>query len=54
MSANHDGSLDRALEIVDAVAACGADALKLQTYTPDTITIDHDGPESSNARGAWA
>jgi N-acetylneuraminate synthase len=45
MSGNHNGSLDRALQIVDAVAATGAQALKLQTYTPDTITIDHDGPE---------
>ncbi|WP_018908198.1 pseudaminic acid synthase [Salinispora arenicola] len=44
VSGNHNGSLDRALEIVDAVAASGAQALKLQTYTPDTITIDHDGP----------
>ncbi|MBB5874392.1 N-acetylneuraminate synthase [Allocatelliglobosispora scoriae] len=44
MSGNHNGSLDRALAIVDAVAGTGAHALKLQTYTPDTITIDCDGP----------
>ncbi|WP_034593399.1 pseudaminic acid synthase [Hamadaea tsunoensis] len=45
LSGNHGGSLDRALAIVDAVADSGVHALKLQTYTPDTITIDHDGPQ---------
>ena len=44
VSGNHNGSLDRALEIVDAVADAGAQALKLQTYTPDTITVDVDTP----------
>lgn len=40
MSGNHNQSLERALEIVDAVADAGAHALKLQTYTPDTITFN--------------
>jgi pseudaminic acid synthase len=40
MSGNHNQSLDRALEIVEAVAKTGVHALKIQTYTPDTITLD--------------
>jgi pseudaminic acid synthase len=44
MSGNHNGDLDRALAIVDEVARSGAQALKLQTYRADTITIDVDTP----------
>ena len=40
MSGNHNQSLERALQIVDAAAASGAHALKIQTYTPDTMTLD--------------
>ena len=42
MSANHHQDFDRARRIIDAAASAGADAIKLQTYTPDTITIDCD------------
>jgi pseudaminic acid synthase len=45
MSGNHNQSLDRALAIVDAAADAGAEALKIQTYTPDTMTLDISGGE---------
>lgn len=44
MSGNHNGSLDRALDIVRMAAKAGAHALKIQTYTADTITLDVDSP----------
>lgn len=45
MSGNHNRSLDRALEIVDAAAESGADAIKLQTYTAATMTLDLRTPD---------
>lgn len=45
MSGNHNQTLERALEIVDAAAKTGAHALKIQTYTPDTMTLDLDERE---------
>ncbi len=56
MSGNHNQSLERSLEIVEAAAKSGAHAVKLQTYTADTMTLDHRGEDfivSSVGEGAW-
>ena len=56
MSGNHNQSLERALEIVEVATKSGAHALKIQTYTPDTMTLDLDEREFhiSDPKSLWA
>lgn len=53
MSGNHNGDINRALQILDMAKKAGADAVKLQTYRADTITIDHNSPEFMLNGGLW-
>jgi len=53
MSANHNGSLDRAFEIIEQAALAGADAVKIQSYRPDTITLNSRKPEFMVNGGLW-
>ena len=53
MSANHAGDIERAKEIIHAAKEAGADCIKIQTYTPDTITIDCDLPYFHISDGTW-
>ena len=53
MSANHNGSIEEAFKIISAAKANGADAIKLQTYKPDTITLDVKNDEFILEEGLW-
>ncbi len=53
LSANHNGDINRAFEILEMAKECGADAIKLQTYTQDTLTIDCDKEDFKIKGGLW-
>lgn len=54
MSANHAGSKNRAIDIIHAAKDAGADCIKIQTYTPDTMTIDCDSKWFQINKGTWS
>ncbi|MDF9435624.1 pseudaminic acid synthase [Chromohalobacter israelensis] len=53
LSANHNGNIETALRIIEEAKNSGADAIKLQTYRPDTITLDSDLPDFQITEGLW-
>ncbi|MBD5771141.1 pseudaminic acid synthase [Marinomonas colpomeniae] len=53
MSANHNGNIENAYKIMEMAKECGADAIKLQTYRPDTITMKSESPEFLIKGGLW-
>lgn len=53
MSANHNGNIETAFKIIEAAKQAGADAVKLQTYRPDTITLDCDSEDFQIHGGLW-
>ena len=54
ISANHNGKLERALELISQASDAGADAVKIQTYRPDTLTLKSSNPEFQISSGLWA
>lgn len=53
LSANHNGNLETALRLIEEAKKAGADAVKLQTYKPDTITLDCDSEDFKIRGGLW-
>lgn len=54
LSGNHNGSIQRLFSLIEQAKQSGADAVKIQTYTPDTITLDYDGNGFVLTEGVWA
>jgi N-acetylneuraminate synthase len=53
LSANHNGNIEQAFKSIEAAAACGADAIKIQSYSPDTMTINCDKEDFQVKGGLW-
>ena len=53
MSANHNGSIENAKKVIQMAKRCGADAVKMQSYTPDTITLNSDNADFQIQSGLW-
>ncbi|MFT7005698.1 MAG: pseudaminic acid synthase [Colwellia sp.] len=53
LSANHNGSIDKALKSIEVAAQCGVDAIKIQSYTADTMTIDCEAEDFQIKGGLW-
>jgi N-acetylneuraminate synthase len=53
LSGNHNGDIQRAFDLIKAAKECGANAVKIQTYTPDTMTIDSNLPDFQIEGGLW-
>lgn len=53
MSANHNGKIEAAFRLIDEAKRAGADAVKMQSYAPETMTLDCDGPDFRITGGLW-
>ena len=53
LSANHNGDIEQAKKLMEIAVDCGADAIKIQTYHPETMTIRSDKPDFYISHGLW-